>query len=139
MVDGLMKLIVRISRFNEEKTLPATVADLVVLVTFSRRLRRHQTPEQQLHAAATNLCCMPYMSIDAQLNGFEAYNGEIRGGSEANWVLVDWRRIRRTGSFRALGRFGAFHRHRKQAYGPAGLSGAYKSVRVGTVRQRKKQ
>ena len=28
MVDGLMKLIVQISCFNEEKTLPATVADI---------------------------------------------------------------------------------------------------------------
>lgn len=54
------------------------IADLVVLITFSHRLRRDQTPEDQAAAAVTSFYYMPYMSIDGLLSAFDAYNQVIR-------------------------------------------------------------
>jgi lysophospholipase L1-like esterase len=51
---------------------------LVVLVTFSQRLRPGQTEEERRAAAITSRYYMPYMSSDQALAGFDAYNAVIR-------------------------------------------------------------
>ncbi|MCS6787198.1 MAG: SGNH/GDSL hydrolase family protein, partial [Thiobacillaceae bacterium] len=51
---------------------------LVALPTFSYRLRREQTAQEQLQAAESALYYMPYMSPPALLAGYEAYNRAIR-------------------------------------------------------------
>jgi lysophospholipase L1-like esterase len=63
---------------------------LVVLPTFSYRLRRDQTPEEQLKAAESALYYMPYMSIEGLLAGYEAYNRAIRQvAADTGALLVD--------------------------------------------------
>jgi lysophospholipase L1-like esterase len=65
-----------------------SVASLVVLVTFSHRLRHGQTPEEQARAAVTSLYYMPYMSIDGLLTAFDAYNEAIRQVAKATGALL---------------------------------------------------
>jgi len=65
------------------------VSRLVVLVTFSTRLRAEQTPEEQLAASNTSLLYMPYMTVQGLLDGFAAYNRTIRDvAAETGAVLV---------------------------------------------------
>ncbi len=54
------------------------VARLVVVVTFSHKLRREQSPQEQLKAANTALYYMPFMSTEGLLSGYEEYNRVIR-------------------------------------------------------------
>jgi len=54
------------------------VAPLVVLVTFSTRLRYNQIPEEQSRSAVTSLYYMPYMSISDLLQGYAGYNDVVR-------------------------------------------------------------
>ena len=63
-------------------------APLVAVATFSARLRRDQSPEDQVRAAVTSLYYMPYMSIAGLLDGFEAYNRVIRRVAEENGALL---------------------------------------------------
>lgn len=66
------------------------VAPVVVLATFSFRLRHGQTPEEQAAAAATSLYYMPYMSIDGLLRAADAYNVAIREvAAETGAVVVE--------------------------------------------------
>jgi hypothetical protein len=63
---------------------------LVVLPTFSYRLRREQSAEQQLEAAESALYYMPYMSVEGLLKGYEAYNQAIREvARDTGALLVD--------------------------------------------------
>jgi lysophospholipase L1-like esterase len=55
---------------------------LVVLPTFTHRLRREQNAEEQLKAAESALYYMPYMSLPALLKGYEAYNQAIRQAAQ---------------------------------------------------------
>lgn len=54
------------------------VAPLVVVVTFSHKIRREQSPQEQLKAANTALYYMPFMSTEGLLSGYEEYNRVIR-------------------------------------------------------------
>jgi len=63
-------------------------ARLVVLVTFSARVRREQTPEQRLEACQTSLFYMPYMTPDGLLAAFEEYNRAIREVAAATGALL---------------------------------------------------
>ena len=66
------------------------VSKVVVLVTFSTRLRAEQTPEAQLAASNTSLLYMPYMTVKGLLEGFAAYNRTIREvAATTGVVLVD--------------------------------------------------
>jgi lysophospholipase L1-like esterase len=66
------------------------VTDVVVLVTFSSRLRRDQPPEEQAKAVQTDIFYMPYMSIDSLLDAYEAYNVVIREVAQAEGaILID--------------------------------------------------
>jgi len=66
------------------------ITSTVVLVTFSSRLRRSQSAEEQARAAQTDLYYMPYMSVDALLDAYEAYNDVIRGvARQEGAVLID--------------------------------------------------
>lgn len=60
----------------------------VVLPTFAHRLRRSQNPEEQLKAAESALYYMPYMSIAALLQGYEAYNQAIRQVARETGALL---------------------------------------------------
>jgi len=60
----------------------------VVLPTFSHRLRRGQSPQEQLKAAESALYYMPYMSIEALLAGYEAYNTAIRQVAHETGALL---------------------------------------------------
>lgn len=64
------------------------MADLVVLVTFSNRLRRDQSPEERLKASQTHLYHIPYLSINGLLDGFELYNRTIREIAASTGVLL---------------------------------------------------
>lgn len=61
---------------------------VVVLPTFAYRLRRTQAPEMQLEAAESALYYMPYMSIPALLDGYEAYNQAIRAAARDTGALL---------------------------------------------------
>lgn len=62
----------------------------VVLITFSQQLRRDQTKERQLEAAATHAYYFPHFSIEHLLDGFDLYNFIIRKmGSEYDVLLVE--------------------------------------------------
>lgn len=63
-------------------------ASLVALVTFAPRLRREQSPDEQLLAARTSLYFMPYMTPRLVLDGFEAYNRAIRRVADATGALL---------------------------------------------------
>ena len=66
------------------------VAPLVVVATFSHKVRREQSAEERLAACNTSLYYMPYMSVDGLLDGFEAYNEAIREAArETGAMLVD--------------------------------------------------
>lgn len=66
------------------------IASVVAVVTFTTKLRREQTPDEQLHAANTFLYYMPYMSIEGLLQGFEAYNRVIRDvAQETGAILIE--------------------------------------------------
>ena len=54
------------------------VASIVVLPTFSHRVRREQSAEERLAACNTSLYYMPYMTPDGCLEAFETYNEVIR-------------------------------------------------------------
>lgn len=76
-----------LSRFVQDARQTAPV---VVLITFSHRLRRTQTPEQQLKAAVSSIFFMPYLSIEGFLASFEEYNRVIRDvARRTESVLVD--------------------------------------------------
>jgi lysophospholipase L1-like esterase len=66
------------------------VAPVVVVATFSHRIRPEQSPQEQLRASNTSLYYMPYMSVQGILGGFEAYNGVIREvARETGAILID--------------------------------------------------
>lgn len=66
------------------------VAPLVVLITFSQRLRHDQTPEQRQEASITSRYYMPYMSNEQALAGFDAFNAVIREVAlESDALLVE--------------------------------------------------
>lgn len=65
-------------------------ARFVALATFSQRTRRDQTPREQLESCITHFYYMPYMSVEAVLDGFAAYNAEIRAvAAETGAWLID--------------------------------------------------
>jgi lysophospholipase L1-like esterase len=61
---------------------------LAVLPTFSYRLRREQPIELRLKSAESALYYMPYMSLDALLEGYEAYNRAIRAVARDTGALL---------------------------------------------------
>ncbi len=66
------------------------VAPVVAVATFSYKLRREQTKEQQLRAANTALYYMPYISVDGLLTGYEEYNRVVREvAKETEVILID--------------------------------------------------
>ena len=66
------------------------IAPVVVLVTFSHRARRAQTPAERLAACSSSLYYMPYMSVAGLLAGFEEYNRAIRETAlETGALLVE--------------------------------------------------
>ncbi len=65
-------------------------AKFVALITFSHRIRAEQSQEERTKASITSLYYMPYMSVDAILEGFDAYNDVIRRvAREKNVFLID--------------------------------------------------
>ena len=64
------------------------VADLIVLATFSTRLRVDQSLEEQKQAASTSLYYMPYMSIPGLIEGYRTYNSIIRDVARESGVLL---------------------------------------------------
>ena len=63
---------------------------VVAVATFSIKLRREQSPQEQLHSAESSLYYMPYMSIKGLLDGFDQYNRVIRDVAlETGAVLID--------------------------------------------------
>ncbi len=65
-------------------------APIVAVATFSPRLRRNQSPDEQRKAAVTSLYYMPYMNIEGLLNGFEEYNRVIREvARDTGALLID--------------------------------------------------
>jgi lysophospholipase L1-like esterase len=64
------------------------VAPLVVLPTFSKRLRRDQSPQEQVRAAESMLYYMPFMSIDGLLSGYAEYNRITRLVAQETGSLV---------------------------------------------------
>ena len=64
------------------------IAPIVVLPTFSQRLRRGQSPELQLRSANTHLYYMPHMTLDGLLVAFEEYNRVIRAVAEKTGALL---------------------------------------------------
>ena len=63
-------------------------APLTAIATFSYRLRREQSPEELKEAAVTSLFYMPYMTLDALLDGFEAYNETILATARRHDALL---------------------------------------------------
>ncbi len=64
------------------------IAPVVVLVTFSTKMRASQSDALRLASANTSLLYMPYMSTDGLLRGFEAYNRVIRDVAAAEGVVL---------------------------------------------------
>ena len=65
------------------------VADQVVLVTFSPRVRQEQSTEVRAEAAVTSLYYMPFMSLQGLIDGFAAYNEVIRKvGRDADVLVI---------------------------------------------------
>jgi lysophospholipase L1-like esterase len=64
------------------------VAPVVAVVTFSHRVRREQSAEEQLVACNTSLYYMPFMTPDGILRGIEAYNDAIRRVAAATGALA---------------------------------------------------
>ena len=65
-----------------------TSGSLVALPTFSYRLRREQGQAEQLKSAESALYYMPYMSLGALLEGYEAYNQAIRQVARETGALL---------------------------------------------------
>lgn len=66
------------------------VAPLVVVATFSQRTRRGMSAEELKRSCITHFYYMPYMSVEAVIDGFESYNGAIRDvARETGALLVD--------------------------------------------------
>lgn len=63
-------------------------APLVVVLTFSTRLRPEQSPQEQLLAATTSILYMPYMDPPRLLRIFAAYNDAIRRAAAATGALL---------------------------------------------------
>ena len=63
-------------------------APVVAVATFSHKLRRGQSRDQQLQAANTALYYMPYMSIEGLLAGYEEYNRVIREVAKKTQVIL---------------------------------------------------
>lgn len=63
-------------------------APVVALVTFSHRVRHHQSREEQLDASNTSLYYMPYMSVEGLLDGFDEYNRVVREVAEKHSVIL---------------------------------------------------
>lgn len=63
-------------------------ARLVVLVTFSHRVRHDQSDEEKLNASVTSLYYMPYMSVEGLLAGFDEYNRVIREIARTRGALL---------------------------------------------------
>jgi hypothetical protein len=64
-------------------------ADVVVLVTFSYRQRREQSPAELREASGSSLYYMPWLSPESVLAGFETVNEVLRGvAAERGAVLV---------------------------------------------------
>ena len=64
------------------------VAETVVLITFTTRLRPHQSEEERRRAAITSLYYMPYMTPDQLLSAFAAYNSVIREVAGASGAFL---------------------------------------------------
>jgi lysophospholipase L1-like esterase len=80
--DGFRQRLVRLVREAQAQ------GTLVVLPTFAYRLRREQGAEAQLKAAESALYYMPYMSLPALLDGYEAYNRAIRLAAQETGALL---------------------------------------------------
>lgn len=63
-------------------------ARVVAVATFSTHYRRGQTPATQLAAANTSLYYMPFMTVEALLESFDAYNRAITQIAEAQGVVL---------------------------------------------------
>lgn len=61
---------------------------LVVMPTFAYRLRRDQSVEVAREGAVSALYYMPYMSIEALLDGYAAYNDRIRAVATTEGALL---------------------------------------------------
>jgi lysophospholipase L1-like esterase len=64
------------------------LAPVVALGTFAHKVRREQSPEQQLEASNTSLYYMPYMTPASLLDAFEAYNRAIREVARETGALL---------------------------------------------------
>jgi lysophospholipase L1-like esterase len=64
------------------------VAPVVAIATFSHKVRRSQSPEEQLRNANTHLYYMPYLSVDSILTGIDAYNQVIRTVAHSTGALL---------------------------------------------------
>jgi lysophospholipase L1-like esterase len=68
----------------------ANTADLVVLVTFSHRIRSEQSADEQLEAAASALYYMPFMTPEGLAVAFARYNDIIRDvANESGALLIE--------------------------------------------------
>jgi lysophospholipase L1-like esterase len=66
------------------------VASIVVMATFSYKIRREQTPEEQLKAASIAIYYMPYMSVPDLFKAYEEYNRVMRQvAQETGSILID--------------------------------------------------
>ena len=63
-------------------------AKVVGLVTFSPKVRREMDEKARLAASNTSLFYMPYMTVDALIDGFERYNQVIREVAQEQGVLL---------------------------------------------------
>ncbi len=61
----------------------STVADVVVVVTFATRFRANQPRDVQLANLAQSFTFMPYLTPEATLAGYVAYNGALRRAADA--------------------------------------------------------
>lgn len=65
-------------------------APVVAIATFSIKMRREQSAQQQLLNANSSLYYMPYMSLKGLLDGFDQHNQVIRDvARETGAVLID--------------------------------------------------
>ncbi len=64
------------------------VAPVVVLITFSQRLRAEQSPEVQRESCSSSLYYMPYLDVDGVLAGFEEYNRVMREVARDTGVIL---------------------------------------------------
>ena len=65
-------------RLDELVRAARAVAPVVAVATFSKKVRRGQSPGEQLGNCNTSLFYMPYMTVETLLDGFDAYNGVVR-------------------------------------------------------------